>query len=188
MRRLFIFLITIICFCKNPFTTREPESPSEERSTWLQPIMPERVIDNLKFSIQEANLANYMKCLVESNSRFRFLPDAFVKANNYGFFDNWNLTSEQNYLTKIFTATYDSLRKVTFGLPTLDYQVDSVLIQIDYELELHHNLSESYPKFIKGQADFWLSNINGEWYITQWSDYGTETVPSWSSIKAIFGK
>ena len=63
-----------------------------------------------------------------------------------------------------------------------------MLIRIDYELELHHSLAENYPKYVKGQAEFWINSGNGEWYITRWVDYGTGEEPSWSSIKASFGK
>lgn len=183
-----ILLISLFFYCNNPFATREPEPPSEERSTWLQPTKPEWVLDNLKFSIQEGNLPNYMKCLTDTNSRFQFIPDGFVEANNQGFFNNWDLSSEQNYIAKVFSASYDSIRRVTFNeLLNLDYQ-DSVKIKIEYDLELHHNLAENFPKNAKGQAEFRLNTSNGEWYITRWVDYGTKEQPSWSSIKVSFGK
>ncbi len=181
-------IVLSFAFCDNPFATRKPEPPSENRSTWLQPIFPDRVITNLKFAIVEANVLNYMKCLTDSISRFRFTPDDFVSRNNQGFFDRWDLSSEQNYITKVFTATYDSVRNLKFSpVQPIDYQ-DSVLVKIDYELEVHHNLGDNYPQVVTGQADFWLNNSNGEWYITSWIDQGTENNPSWSSLKVIFGK
>ena len=184
---VYILLGTIVC-CDNPFATRDPESPSEERSTWLQPIFPERVIDNLKYSIQEASITNYMKCLTDSNKLFRFIPDAFVMETNQGFFDYWDLTSEQNYISRMFTASQDSIRIATFTPETsIDY-VDSVLINVDYELEVHHNLTESYPDFVEGKAEFWLKQQHSEWFISRWIDYGIGEQPSWSSIKASFGK
>jgi len=185
---LLLICSMIFWVCTNPFDTREPEPPSEDRSTFLQPILPERVMDNLKYSIQEGNLLNYMKCLTDTMSRFEFIPDDLVKRNNLSFFEQWNLGFEQNYISQVLSATNDSLRKVTFfASPTVNYQ-DSVLIKVNYELELRHNLGDPFPKIFKGQADFWLNYGNGEWYITTWIDYNVEEEPSWSSIKVIFGK
>ena len=187
--KIIIFILTVFYyFCNNPFATRKPEPPSKERSTWLQPIYPERVIDNLKYSIQEGNLTNYKRCLTDSNSQFNFVPDDFVKTNYQGFFDNWNLSSEQNYMSNVFTATYDSLRRVTFTEKEVVMYSDSVMINVGYDLELHHNLSESYPSNATGQAEFWLTQSSGEWFITRWLDCGEGEQPSWSSIKVSFGK
>jgi len=183
-----LLLFSVIYSCENPFATREPEPPSQEQSTWIHPTLPSLVIDNLKYSIIEANTTNYIKCLIDSNSQYKFIPDAFVNANNPGFFDYWDLSSEQNYITKLFAATYDSARKVSFyAEPALDYQ-DSVQINVKYDLEIHHNLTESYAKVVEGQAELWLKERNGEWFITRWIDYGIGENPSWSSLKANFGK
>lgn len=184
----FLLLASMLLSCNNPFATREPEPPSEDRSTWMPPIFPDRVITNMKFAIQEGNLINYMKCLTDSVSRFKYIPDDLVNQSNQGFFANWDLYSEQNYITKVFTASIDSVRKFSYPpFQSIDYQ-DSVLIKVDYELELHHNLGSGYPAIAKGQSDFWLNSHNGEWFITSWIDHGTENERSWSSVKVIFGK
>jgi len=183
-----LLIVAFICACNNPFATREPEAPSEDRSTWLPPIFPDRVITNMKYAIQEGNLINYMKCLTDTAARFKYKPDDLVNQNNQGFFANWSLNSEQNYISKLFTATFDSTRSFRYPpFESIDYQ-DSVLIKVDYELELQHNLGSGYPKIFKGQSDFWLNSHNGEWYITSWIDNGTEDESSWSSVKVIFGK
>jgi len=174
--------------CENLFGTREPESPTEDKSNWVQPIIPERVMENLRYSIQDGNILNYMKCFTDTLTRFKFIPDDLVKRNNMSFFEQWNLNSEQNYLSQVTLSTVDSLRKVVFySSPRVDYQ-DSVLIKVNYELELRHNLGDLFPTIFKGQTDFWLNTSNGEWYITTWIDYGIENDPSWSSVKVIFGK
>ena len=181
---LFISLMN----CDNPFATRKPETPTEDRSTWLQPTSPDRVIDNLRYSIIEANSANYMKCLTDSVSKYKFVPDQIAYQNNTILFETWNLNSELTYITKVFAGTADSIRKVDFTrLEFVDYQ-DSVLIKIDYKLELKHNLGEGYPREAEGQANFGLNFSNGEWYITSWEDYGVIDKYSWSSVKAQFGK
>lgn len=184
----FVICSVIFIVCSNPFETREPEPPTEDKSNWVQPIIPERVMDNLRYSIQEGNILNYMKCFTDTASRFKFIPDDLVRRNNPSFFDQWNLTSEQSYMSQVVSATTDSLRKVSFYNITVVNDPDSVLINFNYELEFRHNRGVVYPKIYKGQTDFWLNSGNGEWYITTWIDYGTEEDPSWSSVKVIFGK
>jgi len=185
---LFFVSLWLTIQCNNPFATREPEPPTGDRSSWQQPTTPEIVVENLKLAIIEGNLANYMKCLVDTNSRFKFIPDELVRVNNPGVFEYWGLSSEQEYISKVFSATTDS-SKMALMNPTQvpDYQ-DSVFLKIEYELELHHNLDESFPKSAKGEAEFWLNRSSGQYYITQWTDFGTANTPSWSSIKASFGK
>ena len=189
MVKIIVIIVSLFLInCDNPFATRDPEAPTEERSTWLQPTSPDRVIDNLRYSIIEANSTNYMKCLTDSVSKFKFIADPAVYQNNAILFETWNLNSELTYITQVFAATADSLRKVDFTrVEYLDYQ-DSVLIKIDYTLELRHNLGESYPREAEGQASFGLNFSNGEWYITTWEDFGVVDKFSWSSVKARFGK
>jgi len=183
-----IMLMLLIVCCNNPFATREPEPPTEERSNWVQPTSPLAVISNLKNAIQDGNTPNYMLCLTDSTSRFRFIPDALVNQTNVGAFEGWNLYNERYYVTQLFSASVDSLRKVTFSNIDYDYQ-DSVLVRLNYELELHHSWSDNPPKYAEGQANFWLHASDGEWFITRWEDYSTaEDRPSWSLIKASFGK
>jgi hypothetical protein len=79
---------------------------------------------------------------------------------------------------------------------SLDYQridfADSILIRTDYELELHHVLSKSYPRNAKGNSAFLFIRRQGYWVISRWEDHQTQgdstavRIPSWSTIKASF--
>jgi len=68
-----------------------------------------------------------------------------------------------------------------------DFQ-DSVLLRRSYQLIVHHTYPGKVPRDVKGQADFWLIQRDGYWYIKRWLDFGTADTPNWSSIKAGFGK
>jgi hypothetical protein len=189
--RLNQILLIIFCgwqlSCTNPFATREAERPTEDRSSWRQPTSPEIVIENLQLSIIEGNESNYSNCLAE-NGQFRFIPDDVVKSNNPGLFDNWNKDSEKTYITKLFTATTDSLKHAAITISRVPDYGDSVFIKVDYQLEFHHSLSESFPDSARGQAEFWLRETEGSYYITRWTDFGLADTPSWSAIKASFWK
>ena len=100
IKKISVVIVAVVLSCNNPFATRSPEEPTEDRYTWVQPIIPELVLDNLKYSLIEANPNNYMECLTDIISRFHFTPDAFVEQNYSGLFSSWNLSRE---LTRHFT-------------------------------------------------------------------------------------
>ena len=180
--------------CKNPFATRKAEPPSTNQSSWQFPTDPLIVLDNMVSAFGEKNVENYMKCLADSNSLFKFLPDENEASNSSGIFDHWDLSREQSYINKIFTSIPDdSIRTLDFSAERQrsDFP-DSVLIRTDYSLDLHHILDNTYPTQGKGKVDFWFISRNGYWVITRWQDHVTMVdttsvrFPSWSTIKASF--
>ncbi|MBN2007777.1 hypothetical protein JW960_00360 [candidate division KSB1 bacterium] len=186
--RFFIVVgIAILGACSNPFATREAEKPTSDRSSWKQPTSPEIVIDNMRLSLIEGNETNYLNCLAD-NGRFRFFADEIAKSNNPGLFESWTKESEKTYINKLFTATKDSIKKADITISRVPDYGDSVLIKVEYELEFHHNLGESFPDSARGQAEFWLRALESGYVITQWTDFGAADAPSWSSIKASFWK
>jgi len=195
----YIQIILIIClginsFCKNPFATRKAELPSTDQSSWRFPTDPVIVLENMKSAFREKNVENYMKCLVDSSELFKFIPDAYEASNNPGIFERWDLSYEQTYINKIFTSIPDdSTRTLTFSTDfTRNDFPDSVQIRIDYTIDLHHLLSQSYPRQGKGEADLWFNRRSGIWVITRWEDNETKIdsaatrLPSWSTLKASF--
>lgn len=179
--------------CKNPFSTRDAEPPTEGRTSWQFPTDPMIVLQNMKYAVEEKNVENYMRCLVDSNALFHFEPDQFEASNNAGIFEFWNLSRERTYINKAFTSTPDdSLRALNFSNIQRSYFPDSAYVQADYQLDLHHVLAQSYPRQSKGQLDFWFLRRNGYWVISRWYDHDTRVdstsarLPSWSTIKAGF--
>ncbi|UCE04522.1 MAG: hypothetical protein JSW07_12915 [bacterium] len=194
---LLILILILIVFnaCKNPFATREAEPPSEARTSWQFPTDPIIVLQNMKVAIEEKNVENYMKCLVDSINLFQFTPDQYEASNNAGIFEQWTLAHEQSYINKAFTSIPDdSTRTLKFSNIQRNEFPDSALIRADYTLELHHILGQSYPIAGIGQLDFWFIRRSGYWMITQWLDFETRVdttaarFPSWSTIKASFIK
>ncbi|HDP98449.1 MAG TPA: hypothetical protein ENN22_04595 [bacterium] len=198
MRRLFcqifwIFLILIAAGCKNPFATREAEPPTTDQSSWRLPTDPAIVLENMRLAFYEKNVENYMKCLSDSQTLFRFIPDEYEASNSAGTFEQWNLAYEQTYIKRLFTSIpADSSNILKFTPDQRLEFADSVFIRTDYSLELHHVLPAVYPRSAKGKADFWFMRHSGYWVITRWEDYETiidsasTRLPSWSTIKAVF--
>jgi len=191
---IILVLSFVIClFCKNPFATREAEPPSTSQSSWRFPTDAAIVLDNLKSAFREKNVENYLKCLVDSNSLFKFIPDEFEASNNTGIFEYWDLSLEQTYINKLFTSIPDdSIRTLLFYELRISDFPDSVQIRADYTMDIHHVLSNSFPKQAKGKVDFWFNRRNGYWVITRWQDHETiidsssTRLSSWSTIKASF--
>jgi len=193
---ILIILISIIFnSCKNPFATREAEPPTEGRTSWQLPIDPMIVLQNMTAAIEERNVENYMKCLVDSINLFRFTPDQYQASTNAGIFEQWSLVHEQSYINKAFTSIPDdSARSLKFSNIQRNEFPDSALIRADYEIAIHHILTPTFPTIGKGQLDFVLTRRSGYWVIIRWSDFETiidptaTRVPSWSTIKASFIK
>lgn len=183
----------LINSCENPFATREAEPPTQSRSSWQLPTDPLIVLQNMRTAIQERNVENYMKCLVDSANLFRFIPDQYQATVNAGIFEQWSLAHEQSYINKLLTSIpNDSLRALTFSNIQRNEFPDSAMIRADYVLEVHHQFATSYPMTARGHANFVFIKRYGFWMISRWRDFETQIdptsarIPSWSTIKANF--
>lgn len=189
MQRIIIFIIILFIACQNPFETREAEKPSQKRTNREIPSDPETVLRNLQNAIAEMNVDNYMLCLLSTEKGFHFTPDPFVKENNPDVFVSWNDQSERSYFKQL--ANYlpsDSLSRLFLSIVSTEVFQDSALLRKKYKLYLHHTYSGKVPNEAEGRTDFWLTREEGYWYIKRWVDIGATDIPSWSSVKAGFGK
>ncbi len=192
---LIVLFSIVLDSCKNPFATREAEPPTEGRTSWQLPTDPMIVLQNMIAAMDEKNVENYMKCLVDSANLFHFAPDQYQASTNAGIFEQWSLTHEQSYINKAFTSIPDdSSRSLKFSNVQRNEFPDSALIRADYTIEIDHILGPTYPTIGKGQADFVFIRRYGYWMISRWVDFETKVdptatrVPSWSTIKASFIK
>ncbi len=188
-----IFLVLPIFGCKNPFQLRSPEPPEKSLTRRVPATQPDMVLTNLKNAIAEKNLENYMKCLVDSlpgGKKFHFVADPSSQIQNPGLFENWTIESEKRYANYLFSQIpKDSTAHLDFKV-TKEYIIqDTTFFQGDYTLLLRHKLDEKqYPRKAVGRAEFRLCQVQGEWFIFYWEDRGDGQEPSWSDVKAAFGK
>lgn len=192
---LVCFLVLILVACNNPFSTREAEPPGQKRSNWIPPSSPDIVLINLRNSIADKNVANYLRCLVDtsqSQRRFQFIPDQSVKNKNPGVFDSWGIQEEKSYINQLFSSLpEDSTRSLLFqNLKESPYYPDSTVFTGEYRLILKHIQDpSSYPREVEGRVEFWLAQEkDGDWSIYHWTDMATGEHPCWSDLKAAFGK
>ncbi len=188
---LLIVTIYLVQSCENPFVTREPEPPTENPSTFINPTTPDFVFINLQIAASERNTENFILSFVDSTRserRFVFIPDQNIAAAQPGTFLNWSLEDERQYLVQAFQVTpEDSTIQLSFDEMERNESTSTAKITMDYRLFFAHS-SDLYPSEIQGQAIFFLErNDTGDWAIYRWEDFKTiEEVISWTELKALF--
>ena len=181
-------------FCESPFATREPEKPVSKQSSWVQPTSPNYVMANLQNAILEKNISNYLRCLADtsnSSKSFRYTADPAVVNKSPGLFDNWNKENELIYLNQLMLyLPKDSSSVFTIISSREDTYQDSVILIQEYDLKVHFECQDQdCPREMEGQAEFRLVRTPEDlWYIHRWRDNATGDKPTWSSLKAKFGK
>ncbi len=177
--------------CENPFVTRQPEEPTENSSTFINPTTPDIVFINLQIAATQRNTENYIRSFVDSTRserRFEFIPDQNIAAIQPGTFLNWNLENERQYLGQAFQATpVDSTIQLSFEERERSENVSTATITQDYRFTFAHSAPEN-PAEIQGQAIFFLErNETGDWAIYRWDDFKTiDDATSWTELKAFF--
>jgi len=186
-------ILAALLACESPFTTREPESPSNNTSSLINPTTPELVFVNLQIALSERNVENYVQSFVDSTRsqrRFQFMPDQGVAASQPGTFLNWSLEEERRYVQQMFQATpADSTIRLSFETDNRSETATTATVTQNYTLIVRHRLqSPSVPAEATGQATFFLErDETGDWAIYRWEDFKTNTDDfSWSEIKAFF--
>ncbi len=188
--RITVVLILFCMGCGNPFSIRDAESPANPSSSWTPPHSADEVLINLIDAIEERNVENYMRCLIDSSNSsaiFRFDPDPILAAEYASVFSDWNDQKEKAIMNLAFSRVPpDSLSKLVFTEDIKEINApDSVVFIKKYHLELHHSDS-SLPVEYEGQVEFWLSeDQQGWWAIYRWIDNSVSGYRPWSYLKAV---
>jgi len=171
---LVAYLIITAC-AKNPFSTRDTESPLGSTGTWETPQSPEIVIRNLLFAYNEMNIANYQLCF---SRNFVFSsPEDSIDAANSGrpdLFADWDMQAEIGTAANIFTtfSGADSLSLyLSFSSTQPDLVEDSTaIIYRNYILRIiaGHNGGEVDTLTAQGRATFHLAQEQLYWWTVQW--------------------
>ncbi|RCK73284.1 MAG: hypothetical protein IGBAC_0130 [Ignavibacteriae bacterium] len=179
----FIFLIIPAC---NIFEIRTPENPTQQSSTFVQPVTPDIVIQNLKNSIEDYNIDNYIRCLSDpevTGRTFKFIPAA-VTGIDRAIFNNWTIESERQYLTNLGKPAYGRASLTLTNKRDVYVSSDSVIVNYDYSL-FYPRTNQNYNA--GGNLQFYISvDKNGSWSIYRWEDFNTTQSITWTYIKAIF--
>lgn len=178
--------------CGNPFSTREPEPPEDNTSSFIPPTTAEIVFLNLQLAIGDKNVENYIRSFVDTTSsekRFVFVPDQGVAARNPGVFVAWDIGDERRYFTRMLQAVpNDSTRGLNFRVSENRPGSNTATIVQSYELIVRHSQQENnIPVVVRGEARFLLERDGtGDWAIYSWEDFSNGVDPTWSDLKVSF--
>jgi len=189
-----VVILSALPGCKTPFSTREPEEPQSKQSSWIQPTSPATVLVNLKNAISEKNKNNLLRCLSDTSATpksFRYVADPAVASAFPGLFRSWGKPEEENYLNQLLSfVPADSIMRLELVPMRETTEADSVILLQEYNLRVGHTAETSEcPRRMRGQVEFRLSRSSEDlWSIHRWSDLATGAEPTWSDLRAYFGK
>lgn len=181
----FLLIIILISSC-DLLETRDPEEPSQSRSSFQTPTSPDILFENLRNSFKDKIVENYIACFANSSfidKEFSFTPAVEVAQN----FVSWNLESEKQYFQNLSIASEENT-SMTLSLIEKEVQPhgDFSIYLFDYVLSIISS-DERVPDFVKGSAMFTVYlDSRQQWVITDWTDYQEEGFVSWSEIKNRF--
>ena len=182
----YLIILAVFLFSCDLLTTRDPEKPDTQRTSYLPATTADILFLNLKNSLKEKVLDNYMASFVNpsfSSQQFVF-KSATESISLYSTLTNWDLSSEQQYFNNLIISTKESVPII------LDLQNevkntmgDSAVYQYNYIISLTP-INENIQKFYSGNMKI---NINldsrSQWVISRWEDFKSGNNPTWSELK-----
>ncbi len=192
MHRIVIILIlgTLLgCELFEP-RTAEPPGNQVDPYSFQQPTTPEKVLENISNAFPASKQDYYLDVLVEGladETGFAFDPDPAVAEGHGGLFDNWGYVEEATFITNLFQRMSESgIQNFQWSDLQLETIGDQTQIQAVYAAQLSLIQSrDPLPTHLAGRA--YLTLLRGEdqlYRILTWQDLSTDTLPSWSELKA----
>ena len=184
-RQPLLLLLVLVSAC-DVFVPRDPEDPVGQAGTWNQPVAADVVVENLKSAIIELNASNYRRSL---DANLVFEPSAVAEARDPSLWASWSSAQENSYFTTMVEAARDQmghrlqLEDIATELGDTRYVMDA-----QYLLVVLHG-RESIPDTVQGRLLWEITqSASGLWSLSRWTDQGLGNSPSWSDLKAGFGK
>ena len=190
-----IFFLTIILLPLSAcdlFTTRNAENPDQTRSNFQPPVEPVIVIENLKSSLSDKNVQNYIACFVDTifaDQTYNFSASSEAISLYQIFVQGWGLNEERRYFSSVTNRVPVDF-PISLSLSNENYSSlsgDSLVYSATYSLNLPVSSSDPVPQNYAGNLQFnMLRDSRSEWVIYYWKDTKSESLPSWSELKGSF--
>ena len=168
------------------FRARTPEPPATEGGTFVQPDAPELVVENLRNAVAELNTANYRRSLADG---LAVEPTAVAEARDPGLWAGWGTTEEVSYFTALAEAArLNSGHELRLLDPTAEVGTGRYTLDASYLLVVRHRRT-GVPDTVQGRLAWEIEQgADGLWSLTRWRDQALGGTPSWSDLKAEFGR
>lgn len=182
---LSIVLLFILTSC-DLFSTRDPELPTTASTTQIPATTPDILFSNLKSSIEDKVLDNYLGCFADqayTSKKYYFTASAGAFAQ-FPVLSNWGLEAERQYFNNLNTISLTGKSvTLTFSNQFNTPLGDSAVYQLDYSLNVKTK-DQSITGEYSGSAQFkiYLDKRN-QWVIGNWEDIRKNNLKSWSDLK-----
>jgi len=169
------------------FQVREPEDPSQTKSSYRVPVEPKDVIQNLINSFKDKNPNDYKKNFSTGlplvNRDFFFIPSGNVLSS---FPTDWYVDEEFQYFNNLITRSPQDIPiTLSFTDEQYDIRADSTIYSAKYFLNVP--ALNSAPKVYEGSLKFTMTtDFNDAWVIYFWEDIAKQDYESWSELKIEF--
>ncbi|OGU69680.1 MAG: hypothetical protein A2W30_00375 [Ignavibacteria bacterium RBG_16_36_9] len=169
------------------FQVRDPEDPSETKSSFRVPVEPKDVIQNLINAFNDKNANDYKKNFSTGlplvNRDFFFIPSGNVLSS---FPTDWYVDEEFQYFNNlIIRSPQDIPITLSFTDEQYDIRADSTIYSAKYFLNVP--ALNSAPKVYEGSLKFTMTtDFNDAWVIYFWEDIAKQDYKSWSELKIEF--
>jgi hypothetical protein len=189
---IFISIILLSLTACDLFTTRNAENPDQTRSNFQPPVEPAIVIENLKSSLSDKNVQNYIACFVDTifaDQTYNFSASSEAISLYQIFVQGWGLNEERRYFSSVTNRVPVDF-PISLSLSNENYSSlsgDSLVYSATYSLNLPVSSSDPIPQNYAGNLQFnMLRDSRSEWVIYYWKDTKSESLPSWSELKGSF--
>lgn len=170
------------------FTTRDPETPDQSRSNYVDAFEREIVIQNLINAFDDKNSIDYLKSFANldfSNRPFSFIPSSTASTRYQTIWVDWNLTSELQSFNNMITTVPDELPPVlSLSSSPNSFSVfgDSLIYTSEYFISVPQRNAD--PLSFEGNVEFsMIRDSRSIWVIYFWKDNAVGDNPSWSDLK-----
>ncbi len=186
MRNKYIYILTMVVLAVgcDLLSTRDPELPEANRSSFVPATTPDLLFTNLTNSFKEKIVENYVGCFVDQsflNRTYTYIPSA-GSGVQFDVFIDWDVLSERQYFNNVQAATTENSPIVLQLLNEVsNISGDSAIYQYEYVLSIPF---QEESALYKGNCKFHIRNDSrSQWVITRWEDIKDQEYPSWSELK-----
>lgn len=175
-----VLFIVLICSSCDLFEARNPEKPTQTRSSYSPAVTPDILFLNLKSSFKDRDLKNYMSCFVDTAfTKKKPLFSASAEAiSQFPKLSEWDLSSEEQYFRKLASANTSLSLSLTNETKML--APDSALYNYDYTIGTAEGGTYS------GSVQFKiLLDQKNTWVISEWRDFSKSGQRCWSILKGL---
>lgn len=190
MKNVILILIVLFSFTAcDLFTTRDAETPDQSRSNFQPAVEPSIVIENLKNSLSDKNVQNYIACFVDSlfaEKRFSFSASSEALSLYQIFLQGWGLSEERRYFSSVINKVSVDF-PISLGLSDeniTNFSGDSLIYSASYTINVPVPFGDPFPQTYEGSLQFnMLRDSRSEYVIYYWKDIKSGVLPSWSELK-----